>query len=138
MQGPVTRIRRQTFRKLERLVSRKTIEQLMASGQSLQVAAFRLVWLKTTLSSPYPVQVAFSVPKRNFKKAVERNRIKRMMREVYRKNKSIVYPLLTGRKEQYAILIIYTGRSVPAFGEVDQKLTLTLKRFSNEIEKNPV
>jgi ribonuclease P protein component len=67
---------------------------------------------------------------------VQRNRIKRLMREVYRKNKFDLYTLLKNRNEQYALLLVYTGKTIPPFEEVRQKLTLTLQRFANEIEKN--
>ena len=109
MTGTSNQVSRQTFKKLERLVSRKVIEQLMAEGKNLHMSPFRLVWLPKKLLSPYPLQVAFSVPKRNFRMAVQRNRIKRLMREVYRKNKSTLYALLKARNEQYAMLLVYTG-----------------------------
>ena len=83
--------RRHTFRKSERLNGRKAIEQLVASGKNIIISPFKLMWIPILLPTDSPAQIAFSVPKRNFKKAVDRNRMKRLMRESYRKNKSDIY-----------------------------------------------
>lgn len=80
-----------TLGKKERLKSKKLIEQLYAEGKSIKVFPFRMVFLQVQHTSDFPCQVGFSVPKRNFKLAVSRNRIKRLMRETYRLQKNIVY-----------------------------------------------
>ena len=120
----------QTFRKAERLTSRKIFNLLVKQGRSVNESPFRLIWLKTTLESPFPAQVAFAVPKKNFKSAVKRNRIKRMMREVYRKNKASVYPLLVQKEQQLALLLVYTGNTIPEYAEVEEKITLILQRLA--------
>ncbi len=112
----------QTFRKAERLTSRKIFDLLVTKGRSVHEAPFRLIWLKTVIDSPFPAQVAFAVPKKNFKSAVKRNRIRRMMREVYRKNKAGFYPLLIQKEQQLAILLVYSGKTVPEYAEVEQKI----------------
>ncbi len=120
----------QTFRKAERLTSRKIFNLLVKQGRSVNESPFRLIWLKTTLESPFPAQVAFAVPKKNFKSAVKRNRIKRMMREVYRKNKASFYPLLVQKEQQLALLLVYTGNTIPEYAEVEEKITLVLQRLA--------
>ncbi len=120
----------QTFRKAERLTSRKIFNLLVKQGRSVNESPFRLIWLKTTLESPFPAQVAFAVPKKNFKSAVKRNRIKRMMREVYRKNKASFYPLLVQKEQQLALLLVYTGNTIPEYAEVEEKITLILQRLA--------
>lgn len=120
----------QTFRKAERLTSRKIFNLLVKQGRSINESPFRLIWLKTALDSPFPAQVAFAVPKKNFKSAVKRNRIKRMMREVYRKNKAPFYPLLVQKEKQLALLLVYTGKTIPEFAEVEEKITLILQRLA--------
>jgi ribonuclease P protein component len=77
--------------------------------------------------------VAITVSKRNFKRAVDRNRIKRLMREAYRKNKSNFHKTLTNKNMQCALLLMYTGKMVPDYGEVEKKLNLTLQRFEEAI-----
>lgn len=127
---------RQTFTKDERLRSRKLIEQVIDKGKSISVSPFRLSWTTTELKSKFPVQLAIAVPKRFFKRAVDRNYIKRVIREVWRKNKSGTYSLLEGKKIQCAMLVIFSGRKVPEYAEVEKKFLLTLQRFEETILKH--
>ena len=124
------------FPKSERLTSRKLIEKLVSEGNSFSQYPFRLSWMKAELNFKVPAQVAMVVSKRNFKRAVDRNRIKRLMREVYRKNKSKFYETLTNKNMQCALLLMYTGKVVPDFAEVEKKLNLTLQRFEEAIERS--
>ena len=80
-----------TLGREERLKSRKLIGKLYEEGKSIKVFPLRMVYLQTEHTSNYPAQVGVSVPKRNFKRAVDRNRIKRLLRESYRKEKHTVY-----------------------------------------------
>ena len=130
MSASATRISSQTFCKAERLTSKKAFELLLKNGRSIHESPFRLIWIKEKLMKTYPAQVAFAVPKRNFKSAVHRNKIKRMLREVYRKNKSSLYPLFLQKEQQLAILIVYNGKVIPEFKEVEKKLTLILQRLA--------
>ncbi len=80
-----------SFKKEERLCSKKIIDKLFSEGESFLVFPLKFVFLKTSLPSKFPVQTGFSVGKRTFKKAVQRNLIKRKMRETYRLNKHNFY-----------------------------------------------
>ena len=126
----------QTFRKPERLVNLKIIKQLVERGHPIKPTPFGLIWLMHGLQVMNPVQVAFSVPKRNFRSAVDRNRIKRLMREIYRKNKTDIYSFISDKQLQLALLIVYTGRVIPKYSEVEHKLTLTLQRFVEDFQKH--
>jgi len=118
------------FRREERLKSRKLIQHLFKEGKSFVQYPLRLVWLPVEgLSGPYPVQVALSVPKRRFRKAVQRNRIRRLMREAYRLNKQELYRVLEGRAERLAFMVIYVGKEEPTFQQVSQATRLMLRRF---------
>ena len=93
------------FSKRERIVSRKLIEQLFSKGSSFSVSAFplRIVVLETKrVADDIPVQVLISVSKRHFKPAVDRNRVKRQVREAYRHHKQI----LTEKVQQEQTLAI--------------------------------
>lgn len=126
--------RRHTFRKAERLNGRKAIEQLVKSGRNITIAPFKLIWLPYALPTDFPAQIAFSVPKRNFKKAVDRNRMKRLMRESYRKNKSDIYSLLAERKIQCALLLYYSGKVQLSLSETDIKIKQIVQRFAQDLQ----
>jgi ribonuclease P protein component len=125
---------KQTFRKPERLVSRLAFETLLKEGSGHHVFPVRMIWQEMTLATRFPVQVAFSVPKRNFRRAVDRNRIKRLMRESYRKNKAVLYSLLTGGGKQFAVLFVYSGRKIPVFKEVDTSIHSNLRHLASLIQ----
>jgi ribonuclease P protein component len=94
-----------TFKKRERIVSRKLIERLFSKGSSFSVSAFplRIVVMETARTEDdVPVQVLVSVSKRHFKHAVDRNRVKRQVREAYRHHKQI----LTEKVQQEQTLAI--------------------------------
>jgi ribonuclease P protein component len=112
---------------MERLKSKKRIDQLFAEGQSLTVFPLKLVFLQTEHDSPYLYQVGVSASKRNFKSAVQRNRIKRLMRESYRKNKEILYG--SGHTKKYIFMFIYQGSKELGYQNVEDKMKELLMKF---------
>lgn len=125
---------RQTFRKPERLVSRLAFESLFENGEGHVAFPVRMVWKEMTLPTRYPVQVAFSVPKRNFRRAVDRNRIKRLMRESYRQNKNTLYALLEVKGKQFALLFVYVGRKLPVSGDVSTGIRSNLHHLASLLQ----
>ena len=119
-----------TLRKQERLKSKKLIEQLYKKGKSIKVFPFRMVYLQIEHTSKYPVQVGVSVAKRNFKKAPDRNRLKRLMRETYRLQKATVYDNLS---EPYIFMISYIGREEKPYQELHSKMNNLLHLFIEKI-----
>lgn len=92
-----------------------------------------MVYIQTEHTSDYPVQVGVSVPKRNFKKAVDRNRIKRLLRESYRKQKFIVYDNVD---KPYVFMISYLAKDEWKYDDIDKKMSKLLSIFMNEILTN--
>ncbi|WP_194766392.1 ribonuclease P protein component [Tamlana sp. I1] len=121
-----------TYNKKEKLKSKKLIEQLFAEGKSVSAYPLRLVFLPTTFEDAVPAKTGVSVSKRNFKKAVDRNRIKRLMRESYRLNKAIYFNNLT---QQYAFMILYIGKDKPKFIEVVTRMKLLFDKFQSKISE---
>tara|TARA_R110002072_G_scaffold96968_6_gene213091 strand:+ start:8525 stop:8917 length:393 start_codon:yes stop_codon:yes gene_type:complete len=122
-----------TLGKQERLKSRKMIGKLFEEGASIKKFPFRLVYLKTTHTSKFPVQASFSVPKRNFKKAVDRNRVKRLLREAYRLEKDMLYNDL---ESSYIFMITFIGKKEPIFSDVQEKIRELLTLFiQKQIQK---
>ncbi|MEM9023097.1 MAG: ribonuclease P protein component [Bacteroidota bacterium] len=126
---------RATFDKSERLCSRKVIDSLFSEGSSFLAPPFRVVWRLATLPTDQPAQVAISVPRKRIKKAVTRNRVRRMVREAYRQHKSIHYVPLQTAGDQLAIMLIYLpGKPLP-YAELQHKIILTLQRLLQEYEQ---
>ncbi|CAN5292328.1 ribonuclease P protein component [soil metagenome] len=118
-----------TFTKQERLSGRKTFDVLVHHGEEFFQFPFRVKWMYSDVEMPFPAQIAFGVPKRNFKKAVERNRIKRMLRECFRKNKHPFYEELAKREICIRVMLMYTHKATLETEECEAKIILTLQRL---------
>ena len=120
------------FKKEERIVSNLLIETLFEKGNSLSLNAYplRAVYVKTEhREGCAPVQLLISVPKKKFKHAVDRNRVKRQIREAYRNNKS----LLKGTVEEGQMLliaIIWLSDKHFATKEVEKRVISLLKQMA--------
>lgn len=122
-----------SFKKEERLCSKKAISELFAKGNSSFHFPFRVLWLKNNEAIASSIQLAISVPKKNFKKAYQRNRIKRLIKEAWRLNKHKLYEKLEPASLNYVIMIIYVHTETPDYklvlkqtGELISKLLLIL------------
>lgn len=113
----------------EKLKSKKTIDKLFSEGKSVSQNGFTLVYLMGPLLSLYPAQAGFSVPKRNFKHAVDRNRVKRLMREAYRAHKKTLYEKLLAPKQQVALMFVYKGKELPNLEVVTKSVLGCLNRI---------
>jgi len=122
-----------TLGKDERLKSKKLIGRLYTEGKTIKTFPLRMVYIQTEHTSDYPVQVGVSVPKRNFKKAVDRNRIKRLLRESYRKQKFTVYDNVD---KPYVFMISYLAKDEWKYDDIDKKMSKLLSIFMNEILTN--
>lgn len=123
-----------TFHKDERLSGLKTFETLTKNGHSFFSHPFRITWMISGAEQVYPVRIAFGVPKRNFKQAVKRNRIKRLFREAYRKQKQELYSAMELKSVKITVLLVYTAREVPTYSETEGKISLSLRRLLNAID----
>ncbi|MGM9704202.1 MAG: ribonuclease P protein component [Prevotella sp.] len=124
---------RMTFGKSEHIVSRKTIEKLFAVGNRSMVAyPIRMVYMPVE-SADMPVQVLVSVSKRHFKRAVKRNRVKRQIREAYRKHKGNVVMAADDAKKAYALAFIYMADRLFPSKTIDESIVKLLTRLSEKI-----
>lgn len=124
-----------SFRKDEILRKKKLIERLFAAGNSFFIYPFKIIWIHSILDTRFPAQILISVSKRSFKNATDRNRIKRLIREAYRKNKHPLYQCLTDYNLQGAVAIIYTSNSHMTAEEVETKIKAVIKRLITELNK---
>ena len=122
-------LRRHTFPKEEHLCRKKLIEELFSKqGSSFGVYPLRIVWIPAPAPTTAPPQVLISVSKRTFKRAVDRNRLKRLIREAYRLNKYRLTEQPNGHP--IALLgIIFTGKEKSPLTLVEKKLISAFHRL---------
>jgi len=121
-----------TYSKIEKLKSKILIEKLFSEGKSISSFPLRIVFLETEFDESVIAKCGVSVGKRNFKNAVDRNRVKRIIREAYRLNKNIYFNNIT---TQYALMILYIGNEKPAFEQVDKAMKKLMEKFVEKISK---
>jgi ribonuclease P protein component len=126
----------ETFRKSERLCSKKVIEALFDNGKKFFCSPFLIVWSYNNSEALSPVQVAFSVPKKEFKLAVTRNLIKRRMREAYRKNKMVLYDYLNASEKKIVLTIIYREKSVLDYITVENTVKQMIKMLIRTLDES--
>lgn len=120
----------ESFKREERLKSRKKIEQLFKEGQSFGHYPLRIVWVMNEEPvGPFPAQFALSVPKRKFPKAVHRNRLRRQVREAYRLHKWRLYKGLEGTDQQISLMVLYTAKEQLPYKEIEQAMKGMIHRF---------
>lgn len=105
----------------------------MGRGKSFSSYPFRVVWMDTPLTAKLPVQVLFSVPKKKIKTSVQRNRLKRRMREAYRKNKHLIYELFKNSERSLALAFIYSSNEESEYREIERKIILSLHRLAESV-----
>lgn len=127
------------FSKSEKLKSRKVIQQLFERRHSIQIFPLRLIWgpIEPRFNT-YPCQFAVTVPKKRFAKAVDRNRIKRLIREVYRLSKPVWYEALSPLDQQYGLMFIYTGKKEPTIRELEKSMKRLRKKLLKAIAEEKI
>lgn len=123
-----------TFTKIERLNSKKHIDQLFTEGKTFFSYPFKVFYLFQESEKEFPVQLLISVTKKNFKKAVDRNKLKRLVREGYRSNKLLLYDYLNEHNKSTLLGLIYVGETILSPKEIEQKLILILQRLIEQDE----
>ena len=117
------------FGKAEKLKSRKVVEELFARGKSLNVFPIRISYKFLPLPADEKVvfQVGVSVSKRNFKRAVDRNRVKRLLREAYRLQKQELIEVLKKQGKIGYVFFIYTDKQMPQYPIVSDTMSKCLE-----------
>lgn len=122
-----------TLGKNERLKSRKSIEQLFSEGKKLIAAPYRVLYTSVSLYKGSSLLFGTGVSAKIFKKAVDRNRIKRLTREAWRLQKQDLQSRLKEQNKQLHVFFIYTGKELPTYDEAYKKIGLILKKIDKII-----
>lgn len=120
-----------TLPKAEHLCSNKEMTDLFANGTSFVKYPLRIVFAPSTTTTPRPTQILISVPKKRFKHAVDRNRIKRLVREAYRLNKQLLCP-----PQPLNIAFIYIDNQLPTFASVQKAVVAALSKMEKTYQTN--
>lgn len=125
-----------TFSKQERLISRTDIQNLFDSGNSLFFHPFKVVWDENKSEEhKFPAKVLISVPKRLHKTAVARNRVKRLFRESYRKNKHILYSELLDKNLVIDVSFIYISKEIQTYDQIEKSVITNIKNLIKSINE---
>lgn len=127
-----------TLGKDERLKSRKQIDHLFREGRSFNLFPYRVLFAisQRQPDSSAVIQFGIGVSTRHFKKAVDRNRIKRLSREAWRLQKNELRELLTSREKSLNVFFVFTGKELVAFAEVNEKIAGSINKLKKLIDED--
>ncbi|MCF8361580.1 MAG: ribonuclease P protein component [Prolixibacteraceae bacterium] len=119
------------FSKNERLSSKILIDKIFTGGEPLFAYPFRIIVLPVDYDEKASVKVLFTVPKRNFKRAVHRNQIRRRMREAYRLNKNELTNFLGEQNQSFALMFIYIEKEIKDYRTIEKGMKKAIKKIQN-------
>ncbi len=127
---------RYKFKRDEKLKSRKLIQLLFKEGKSFSHFPLRIIYAQPEKNYSH-LQATFSVSSKNFKKAVHRNQVKRLMREAYRLQKALISKKLEENQKNLVVFIIYTGSTLPEYNNIFEKMGKGLDQLLKIISAKP-
>ena len=124
-----------SLNKSDRLKSKKAIERLFAQGQSVKGYPVVLIWESTSAQEgDRGIHVGFVAPRRKFPKAVDRNKVKRLMREAFRLNKATIAKV-TPMNCKINLMVMYMPAEILSFQQVEHGMIKALKRLAAKLER---
>lgn len=121
-----------TYPKNEKLKSKKTIELLFSEGQSVSKYPLRLVYVENSFENEELIKFGVSVSKKYFKNAVDRNYLKRILRECYRLNKNILQESVD---KPMAMMFFYQSKEVLSYQEINEKTIRLFEKFTEKTKE---
>ncbi len=125
----------QTFRKAERLCSKKVINELFEKGNNLLLYPLSIKWINVPPEKLHvPAKILFVASKKHFKLSVKRNRIKRLLRECYRKNKFFLYEFLLQNNISISFSVAYVDKNEPDYDFLNEKMVEILHLLMEQLK----
>jgi len=110
------------------------MDSIFTKGKTIKSGFIRLNYVQSEFETDYPAKVAFSVPKKIFKRAVKRNLLKRRMREVYRLNKLPLYEFLTINNIKISLLFVYLAKDIKTYKEIEENILHLIEQLKDKID----
>lgn len=124
--------------KANKLCSPKIIDEVFESGMQVKSYPFVLKFKETSLPKDVSFQIVFSAPKRTFRKAVQRNRIKRLCKEAFRSKRTLLDTYLEKQNKQLALFLVYTPKEELSLSLLDGRTEKLIKKIISQLESNDV
>lgn len=127
-----------SYQSKEKLKSRKLMDQLFTVGKSVSVFPVKVFYNEVNIDLDFPVKVGVGVSSRNFKKAVDRNRIKRLLREAYRLNKQPLIEFASSKNKKIILFFLYVEKSLTDLETLQNKLPMVIDKLIKQLNENSV
>ncbi len=122
-----------SYNKIQKLKSRKVLEAVFAKKQSVNSFPVKLFYL-TVEEADFPLKAGVGVSARNFKKAVDRNKVKRLLREAYRLNKTDLLNFVQTNNKKLALFILFVDKILPDYKTIETAVKAALKKLQKQVE----
>ena len=124
-----------SYQSKEKLKSRKLMDQLFTVGKSVSVFPLKAFYNEVDIDLDFPVKLGVGVSSRNFKKAVDRNRIKRLLREAYRLHKQPLLEFANSKNKKIIVFILFVDKALPQLETLQNKLPLLIDKLINQLNE---
>ena len=124
-----------SYGKAEKLKSRKLMDQLFREGKTFSIFPLKVFYMQPTAALDFPIKTGVGVSSRNFKKAVHRNRVKRILREAYRTEKNILHDHLNAHQKQLVVFLLYVDKVLPEYETIKATMPVVLQRLVKKLNE---
>jgi ribonuclease P protein component len=125
-----------SYNKKEKLKSRTLLNEVFASSKPVLVFPVKVFYKEIEGQLDNPVKLGVGVSGRNFKKSVDRNRVKRLLREAYRLNKEPLYKFAEENQKNVAVFLLYIDKALPTFELLQKKMPQVLHKLIKVLSEN--
>lgn len=111
------------------------MQQLFSEGKSFTVFPLKVIYLEIKTPLDFPIKTSVGASGRNFRKAVQRNRIKRLLRESYRTGKLPLLEFLTQKNKQVIVFFLFIDKVLPDYSTIKNKMSIAIERLIKELNE---